>query len=210
MPRTRHALPLAALLLGLPLAAAAQEATPGAMGVADVVLRDAAGAEAGLATLGETPDGNVSIGVVVEGLAPGEHGIHVHETGACDPGGDQPFASAGGHYNPTGASHGAPSGAEGSVPMGTPEGLATPGIEPGHAGDLGNILVDDSGTGRLQITVDAFRFAELADADGSALVVHADPDDLRTDPSGNSGGRLVCGVIFPGQGGATPEATPAS
>ena len=64
--------------------------------------------------------------------------------------------------------------------------------------------------GELQIETDRFQLAELSDADGSALVIHADRDDLQTDPSGNSGGRIVCGVIAPPQDGATPMATPAS
>ncbi len=214
----RTALVISALavgLIGVRLSAVAQEATlgasPPALEAVEVILRDVDGQEVGLATFAETPDGEVSIGVSVEGLEPGEHGIHVHETGVCDPEGDQPFASAGGHYNPTGTTHGGPSGAAGSVPMGTPEGVGTPGVTPGHAGDLGNILVDDSGRARLQLTTDQFELAELNDADGSALVIHADRDDLVTDPAGNSGPRIVCGVIFPPQGDGTPPAgTPAA
>ena len=181
-------------------------ASPAAMEVVDVVLRDVDGRDVGVATFTATPDGAASIGVEVEGLTTGEHGIHVHEAGICDPAGEKPFTSAGGHYNPIGAAHGGPSRAVGSVPIGTPEDAATPGGSQGHAGDLGNILADDNGTGRLQITVDRFTLAELADADGSALVIHEGPDDLMTDPAGNSGGRIVCGVIFPPQGGATPSA----
>jgi Cu-Zn family superoxide dismutase len=207
------------LAVGRGPGAVAQDASlagsPAAMQSVGVELRDADGRDVGTATVGETPDGRVSIGVGVEGLAPGEHGIHVHEAGVCDPAGDKPFASAGGHYNPTGAAHGGPSGTtrEAMGAMGTPAGMdavATPGAAAGHAGDLGNILVDDDGTGRLQITTDRFRLAELNDADGSALVIHEGRDDLTTDPAGNSGGRIVCGVIFPPQGGGTPMATPTS
>jgi Cu/Zn superoxide dismutase len=116
--------------------AVAQDASlagsPAAMQSVGVELRDADGRDVGTATVGETPDGRVSIGVGVEGLAPGEHGIHVHEAGVCDPAGDKPFASAGGHYNPTGAAHGGPSGTtrEAMGAMGTPAGMdavATPG-----------------------------------------------------------------------------------
>ena len=130
--------------------------------------------------------------------------------GACDPAGDTPFASAAGHYNPTGAAHGGPpaTGATGSPEAA--DAVGTPGAAPGHAGDLGNITVDASGAGQLQITTDRFRLAELGDADGSALVVHADRDDLQTDPSGNSGGRIACGVIVPSRDGGTPVATPAA
>ena len=195
--------------LGGPAGAGVQEgASPAATEAISVALRDVDGRDVGTATFGEAPDGRVAIGVSVEGLAPGEHGIHVHAAGACDPGGDQPFASAGGHYNPTGAKHGGPAGTTGEAAgaMGTPAGAAT-----GHAGDLGNILADDGGRGRLQITTDRFRLAELGDADGSALVIHQNRDDLVTDPTGNSGGRIVCGVIFPPRDGATPmAATPVS
>ena len=207
---------LAVALLGMLVETAAQEATPAAMEAISVALRDVDGRDVGTATFGEAPDGRVAIGVSVEGLAPGEHGIHVHAAGVCDPGGDQPFASAGGHYNPTGAKHGGPAGTTGEAAgaMGTPAGAGatgTPGAATGHAGDLGNILADDGGRGRLQITTDRFRLAELGDADGSALVVHANRDDLVTDPTGNSGGRIVCGVISPPRDGATPvAATPVS
>ncbi len=213
---SRVLVPLSALAiallgpLGLGLSpTTAQEATPGALALVDVVLRDVDGQDVGLATFSETPDGEVSIGVSVEGLAPGEHGIHVHAIGVCDPTGDTPFASAGGHYNPTGAMHGGPPDGAAGTPAASPE-MATPGATMGHAGDLGNILVDEAGMGELQIETDRFRLAELRDADGSALVIHADRDDLQTDPSGNSGGRIVCGVIAPAQDGATPMATPAA
>ena len=205
---------LSVALLGALAETTAQDATPAASpaatGAVDVVLRDVGGQEVGRATFAETPDDAVSIDVEVEGLAPGEHGIHVHAVGVCDPAGDTPFASAGGHYNPTGAAHGGPPtvGA-----MGTPEAadaMASPVAATGHAGDLGNITVDEAGTGQLQIATDRFRLAELGDVDGSALVIHANPDDLVTDPSGNSGGRVVCGVVFPPQDGGTPMATPAS
>ena len=196
-------------LLGSIAPAVAQEATPSAPESLDVVLHDVDGQEVLTATVTESPDGQVSIDVTVEGLAPGEHGIHVHETGVCDPAGEMPFASAGGHYNPTGATHGGPPAGTGGTPAAT-AGTATPGATMGHAGDLGNIQVDDAGMGTLQIQTDRFRLAELSDADGSALVIHANPDDLQTDPSGNSGGRIVCGVIAAPQDGATPLATPSA
>jgi Cu-Zn family superoxide dismutase len=203
---------LAAGVIGLSLGAVAQEGTPGAspsaMEAVTVSLQDVDGQEIGLATFAETPDGQVSIGVSVDGLETGEHGIHIHETGVCDASGDQPFSSAGGHYNPTGTTHGAPAGAAGSVPRGTPEGQGTPDIVTGHAGDLGNLQAADDGRARLQLTTGQFELAELNDEDGSALVIHADPDDLVTDPSGNSGARIACGVIFPPQEG-TPAASPA-
>ena len=207
---------LAVALLGAVAGTAAQGASPAASpaaGTLDVVLRDADGREVGRGTLAEAADGAVSIEVEVEGLAPGEHGIHVHAVGACDPAGDPPFASAGGHYNPTGAAHGGPpamgaTGATGTPQAGTPGAAGSPAAAAGHAGDLGNIAVGADGTGRLEIATDRFRLAELGDADGSALVVHADRDDLVTDPTGNSGGRVACGVIAPARDGGTPAATP--
>ena len=103
---------LSVALLGALAETTAQDATPAASPAAtravDVVLRDVGGQEVGRATFAETPDDVVYIDVEVEGLAPGEHGIHVHAVGVCDPTGDMPFASAGGHYNPTGAAHGGP------------------------------------------------------------------------------------------------------
>jgi Cu-Zn family superoxide dismutase len=112
----------------------------------------------------------------------------------CDPSGETAFQSAGGHFNPTDASHGGPDD------------------EDSHAGDLGNLTVDDNGAFEFEITTDRVTLdpeAEnsLADQDGGALVIHAGADDLKTDPSGESGERLICGVIFPAMEG-TPEATP--
>lgn len=198
---------LVVALLGAVTGTTAQEASPVASplaGTIDVALRDVDEQEVGRARLTEMADGAVSIKVSVEGLAPGEHGIHVHAVGLCDPAGDEPYDSAGAHYNPTDAVHGGPPA------MGTPDAEGTPGAMTGHAGDLGNITVDEAGAGQLQISTDRFRLAELSDADGSALVVHADPDDVQTDPAGNSGGRLVCGVTVPSREGGTPIATPAS
>ncbi len=167
------------------------------MEVVAVVLGDVNARDVRGATFTATLDGAASIGIEVEGLTTGQCSIHVHGAGICDPAGEKPFTSVGGHDNLTGAAHGGPSSAVGSVPIWAPEGAATTGGSPGHAGDLGNLLADDNVTGRLQITVDRFTLAELADADGSALVIHEGPDDLMTDPAGNSGGRIVWGVIFP-------------
>jgi Cu-Zn family superoxide dismutase len=151
------------------------------------------------ATLSETAEGvQITVESVTEGsgLEPGEHGIHIHETGACDPSGETAFQSAGGHFNPMDASHGGPED------------------EDSHAGDLGNLTVDENGTFEFAITTDRVTLdpdAEnsLADQDGSALVIHAGEDDLETDPSGESGERIACGVIFPATD-ATPEATPVN
>lgn len=150
------------------------------------------------ATLVETDEG-VEIAVTAgedSGLEPGEHGIHIHETGLCEAEGDSPYESAGGHFNPTDASHGGPDD------------------EDSHAGDLGNLTVEDDGTFQFEFSTDKITLEEgmdnsLTDDDGSALLIHAGPDDLESDPSGESGDRLACGVIAEpadgGMSGSTPE-----
>lgn len=153
----------------------------------------------------EEAEGGVSVTVVNSedsGLASGEHGLHIHETGICDPSGDEPFDSAGAHFNSTDSSHGGPD------------------TDQRHAGDLGIIKVNDDGTFTFEVTVQNVGLGEdaenaLADEDGSALLIHADPDDLETDPGGESGGRIACGIIFQNtlpvaSPAATPEATPAT
>ena len=117
--------------------------------------------------------------VALTGIAPGEHGIHLHTVGACT---GPDFTSAGGHLNPLGRKHGALS------------------MQGKHAGDLPNITVKAGGSGamtaELSGTPEQVR-AWLFDGDGTAIVVHADADDYQTDPSGNSGARIACGVIRP-------------
>ena len=146
--------------------------------VARAQLRDGAGALAGEARLFLRGDA-VIVHVEGAGLAPGDHGIHVHETGACDPLRD--FESAGAHLNPNDVPHGlqAPAG--------------------GHAGDLPNLAVAADSTGSLRFEATGLavgtRSGELFDRDGSALVIHTGPDDQLSDPSGNSGGRVACGVL---------------
>ncbi|MDQ3654490.1 MAG: superoxide dismutase family protein [Chloroflexota bacterium] len=176
--------------------------------------------------IGSEFDGAVTLTITVSNLAAGEHGMHIHETGACDPEGEEPFSSAGGHFNPTGSPHG-PGMATVEVQVQEPEeGAATPAADAAtpmasadagaesHAGDLGNITVDDTGRISVAVTATSVTFAagpetSLADANGSALVIHQDPDDLTTDPSGNSGGRIACSVLFAPASGppaASPEA----
>jgi Cu-Zn family superoxide dismutase len=123
--------------------------------------------------------GVVSLAVGLTGIAPGVHGIHLHTSGQCA---GPDFSSAGGHLNPLGKHHGSLS-AEGA-----------------HEGDLPNVTIQAGGSGAL--TADLAGSPEqvrawLFDADGTAIVVHADPDDYRTDPSGNSGARIACGVLKP-------------
>jgi len=161
--------------------AAAQEATPEATlgGTLPAVLLDTDEQAVAVALVAELDD-EISVGVTGAGFDPGEHGIHIHETGICDPTTDPPFASAGGHYNPTGEEHGE------------------------HAGDLGNITAEEDGRATFQETTDAFTLDELMDEDGSAIVIHAEEDE--NDPEGESfGARIACGVLAEPVEAATTE-----
>ena len=157
---------------------AAEQAGAGAEHV-DAELRDAAGGVLGTARLTEDATGRVHLTVHVRGVAPGLHGLHLHAVGACAGGGA--FASAGGHYNPHGRQHGH------ANPLGF------------HAGDLPNVEVNAAGIGRLSVALEQFTLAELRDADGTALVLHANEDDRATNAGaqgpGNSGARIACGVL---------------
>jgi Cu-Zn family superoxide dismutase len=153
---------------------------------ARVVLRDATGQRVGVAVL-EERRGKTEVEAEVSRVAPGFHGFHVHAVGQCVP----PYTSAGGHYNPTGASHG------------------------DHAGDLPSLLVNQDGTGELEFETDRFSVDELFDADGSAMIVHAGRDnyaniptryhshtpentfgpDSETRATGDAGARAACGVV---------------
>lgn len=154
-----------------PVEEAAPVAAPVLTASADLMTAD--GKNAGTVTA-TALDGAVGILLNVSGIAPGEHGVHVHMTGACEAPG---FESAGGHWNPSGAAH----GLEG---------------EPGqHAGDMPNLTVAADGTGTLEYTLVGGGFTQMMDGDGAAFVVHEDADDQVTDPSGNSGARIACGVF---------------
>jgi len=147
---------------------------------ASAEIGDASGVAKAIAGL--IPErGRVRVEINAGGLAPGTYGVHIHTTGRCDPPG---FVSAGGHWNPTARQHGAQN----------PQGR--------HLGDLPNLQVDPRGKGRLIFHVENARLEgganPLLDADGAAIVIHAQPDDHRTDPSGNSGARIACGVIHKG------------
>jgi Cu-Zn family superoxide dismutase len=142
-------------------------------------LADTNGKAIGVVQLHQDSTGVVQVLVEAAGLAPGSHGIHVHETGKCE---GPAFASAGAHFNPdTKKQHGL------SNPAGP------------HAGDLPNLDVAANGTAvykqatdRISLTAGA---TNIFDADGTALVIHAAADDQVTDPSGNSGARIACAVV---------------
>lgn len=160
---------------GAVLGAANHSAKPATL--ATGAFATSAGAAAGTASVVPAANGNPLLRVKVSGLPAGVHGIHIHTVGKCD---GPAFTSAGGHLNPSGHQHGKDN------PAGS------------HLGDLPNITVDGHGNGELAqaLTVDAATLrAQLADADGAAVVIHAAPDDYRTDPSGNSGARIACAVL---------------
>jgi superoxide dismutase, Cu-Zn family len=156
-------------------------------GVAVATLQDPSGTALGWARF--EPDGDaVHVKVRVYGLTPGFHGFHVHTLGVCD--GSVGFTSAGGHYNPAGATHAH------------------------HAGDMPSLLVKHDGTAELDFRTDGFTADELLDADGSAVIVHAGPDNFGNIPSrylsgttltpgpdaatlatGDAGARAACGVV---------------
>jgi Cu-Zn family superoxide dismutase len=146
---------------------------------ATVALADANGASVGTAQLWQEAGGLVHVDVTASALTPGSHGIHFHEVGRCE-GGTQ-FSTAGAHYNPLNRNHG----------------LSAPGGP--HAGDAPNLVAGDDGRGNLSFTTDRVTLTSggtsLFDADGSALVLHAAPDDQVSQPAGNSGARVACGVV---------------
>lgn len=193
---------------GIGTPGASPEGTP--PGILEVAIFNPAGQQVGTAQLAESAD-SVTVTVEVTNMPPGEHGIHIHETGICDPFGEDQFGSAGGHYNPTGATHGGPPDMTSATPGATPEGSPEPLT--GHAGDLGNITVGSDGSGSLVVTTNRFTLSPgdvtLFDQDGSAIIIHAKADDLTTDPSGDSGARIACGVIAPAPGAGTPAANRA-
>ena len=157
----------AALAAGCAISAQAKLTT------ARAVLHDTSGKEVGKARLQQVGKG-IKVTLQASKLAAGTHGVHIHTVGKCDA---PDFASAGSHWNPTGRQHG----------KDNPAGM--------HKGDLPNMVIGSNGRGTLAFTVDGAVLGDLLDADGAAVVVHATADDYHTDPSGNSGARIACGVL---------------
>jgi Cu-Zn family superoxide dismutase len=164
---------VAAVLL---LAVAASGEDEPAVEKAFAVLKDAAGKDVGTASFSATPSGTL-IDLSLTAVPPGVHAVHIHAVGTCEP---PDFKSAGPHFNPDQTKHGLINS------------------EGPHAGDLPNIHVPAGGKLEVEVLdplVSIGQEAALLDADGSALVIHAGPDDYKTDPAGNSGDRIACGVI---------------
>ena len=149
-----------------------------------VEMKDAQGNSVGTITLSESGTGPKGAGVGLElnlhGLTPGRHGIHIHQNAKCDA---PDFKSAGPHFNPDSKKHG----------LKSPEGH--------HAGDMMNFSVNDAGKATLRLTNNDVRLGDGSDAHslfangGTAVVIHANPDDMKSDPAGNAGDRIACGVI---------------
>jgi Cu-Zn family superoxide dismutase len=149
--------------------------------VAYITFADAAGAPRGTAELWQDPDNIVHIQLQLIGLPPGTHGIHFHAVGRCEGSGATPFTTAGSHFNPLGRQHG----------LQNPAGP--------HGGDLQNIVAAPSGGVDTGLTTDRVALTAgsttLFDGDGSSMVVHAAADDQISQPAGNSGPRIACGVV---------------
>jgi len=128
----------------------------------------------GTVTFTQLRDGSVEVSVRLTGVPPGIHGFHVHDKGDCGDNGN----AAGGHFNPMSSPHGAPSDAS------------------HHAGDFGNVEADASGNVTETRTLHGITVAPgTTSVVGHAVILHANPDDLKTQPTGNAGGRIACGVV---------------
>jgi Cu-Zn family superoxide dismutase len=142
---------------------------------ASAVLSPASGSQVrGNIKFAQAGQNRVHVSGEISGHSPGPKGFHIHEKGDCS----APDAmSAGGHFNPAKAKHG-----------------ATPTA--GHAGDMGNVVFNDAGRATINMVLEGISVQDAQNGViGRAVVVHMQPDDLKTDPTGNAGGRAACGVI---------------
>lgn len=159
------------------LAGCATPSQQGAAPRATASLLAADGASRGTVAIVQATNG-LEVTVKATGVTPGVHAVHIHTTGICTA---PDFASAGPHWNPTARHHGSEN----------PQGM--------HMGDMPNMTVGADGTGTLTYTIAGGMLTggatPLLDADGAAAMIHAGPDDMKSDPAGNAGGRIACGVL---------------
>jgi superoxide dismutase, Cu-Zn family len=144
---------------------------------AKATFKTAEGMDAGGVELTQVNDG-VLLKIAVKGLPPGDHAFHIHAVGKCEP----PFTSAGGHFNPDNKKHGM---------------MASDGH---HAGDMPNLVIPATGELKLEVvnttvTLEKGKPTSVFKPEGTALIIHAMPDDYKTDPVGNAGGRIACAVV---------------
>jgi len=165
---------LSALVLGVALVGCSRKTGETGVQHATAVMNPTEGSKVqGVAHFAKDGEG-VRITVNIEGLSPGPHGFHIHEFGDCT---SPDASSAGGHFNPTGMPHGGPN------------------AEMHHVGDLGNLVADSNGLAKLEVTNNVLSFEGLNSVIGRSVIVHAQADDLKTQPAGASGARVACGVI---------------
>jgi Cu-Zn family superoxide dismutase len=171
---------LALLALASGAIACSSALTRHPVAAATATLVNVSGTPVGSVQLWQEASGLVHVEVSATNLTTGPHGIHFHAVGKCD-GGATAFSTAGGHYNPTSREHG----------LQNPAGP--------HAGDAPNLDIGTDGSGHLSFTTDRATLTpgstSLFDGDGTAIVVHATADDQLSQPSGNSGARVACGVV---------------
>lgn len=178
----KFACTISALLAASTAAGCASAPSPlNRVAVAYATIADAKGDQRGTAELWQDADNIVHVDAQLIALPPGPHAIHFHSTGKCDGTESTPFTSAGAHFNPLGRSHG----------LDNPAGP--------HAGDAPNFSVGSTGAAHVSFTTDRVTLTSgstsLFDSDGSSIVIHASADDQTSQPSGNSGARIACGVV---------------